>query len=230
MCRVARMMTEFNAGSREDAIRSQHRLRGMCRWERTIENAEITLVAGADAAYGHRNVYGAAVLLSFPSLEIVAHHVAIKPISFPYESGLLAFREGPVLTEAIRRLPRRPQVIFLNGHGRAHPRRFGMASHLGVILGIPSIGVAARILVGEAVPPDETEGAVSPLIDGGEVIGALVRTRAEARPVVVSEGHMVDLAQAVELAIATCRAGRMPEPIRQADLLAKRARRERGSP
>lgn len=212
--------------SREEAIRIQERLQKRCRWERIVDTGEIELVAGADAAYGKERVYAAAALFSLETKELVRRSTAVMPLTFPYIPGLLAFREGPALLSSLLALPVRPHAIFFNGHGRAHPRRFGLASHMGVILGVPSVGVAERILLGKAELPEERAGAVSPLIEGGEVIGALVRTRARARPVVVSEGHMVDLAQAVELVLLATQGRRIPEPLRQADRIANALRRE----
>ncbi|MDH7594273.1 MAG: endonuclease V [Methanomicrobiales archaeon] len=214
--------------SREEAIALQQLLRQRCIWERVIDTNDIALVAGADAAYSESLVYAAAVLVSFPSMEPVAHRVAIEPLAFPYEPGMLAFREGPALLSALIRLPMRPQVIFFNGHGRAHPRRFGLAAHMGVLLHTPSVGIAERTLIGRAEPPADADGATSPLIDGGEVVGMAVRTRSGSRPVIVSQGYMIDLAQAVELTIASAHGERIPLPLRQADRLAGAARREHG--
>jgi deoxyribonuclease V len=142
--------------------------------------------------------------------------MAISPCTFPYVPGLLTFREGPILLEAIRRLHRRPDVIMFDGQGIAHPRRFGLASHLGLILNVPTVGCAKSCLTGHFIGPGPSKGSWSPLIDRGETIGAVVRTREKVTPVFVSPGHMIDLQGAIEVVLNCCTRYREPEPIRWA--------------
>jgi len=188
-----------------------------------------SLVAGLDAAYARdgRTVFGAAALLTFPSLEFVEGAWAACEIAFPYIPGLFAFREGPALIEALGRLAHTPDLLIVDGHGIAHPRRCGIASHIGVVTGIPSIGVAKHLLCGTAATPDEGRGSTAPVIEGGETIGCAVRTAAGVRPVYVSVGHRTCLAAAVRLVLASSDGYRVSEPIRAAHALAARAR-ERG--
>jgi deoxyribonuclease V len=132
-------------------------------------------------------------------------------VQFPYISGLLAFREGPALIAAYEKLDQAPDLIVFNGHGYAHPRRCGLASHLGVLLNLPSIGVANRIMIGDVGVLGTKRGSIAPIHDGRELIGMAVRTQENARPIYASIGHKVDLEQAVELILMTTTIHRFPE-------------------
>lgn len=179
-------------------------------------------VAGVDAGFenGGAVTRAAVVLLEWPELTVVERSVARRETSFPYVPGLLSFRELPALVEALESLSTEPQLIFCDGHGIAHPRRFGIACHLGLITDVPAIGVGKSRLVGEPVEPPREKGTSRPLIDAGETIGSVVRTRTGVHPVFVSPGHRVSLETAVELVLAATPRYRLPEPIRQADRLA----------
>jgi deoxyribonuclease V len=137
-------------------------------------------------------------------------------ITFPYVPGLLAFREGPVVLAALEQVSDPPDVLLFDGQGLAHPRRLGLATHIGVLLDRPSIGCAKSRLCGEHEEPPAERGGWVPLRDGDEVIGGVVRTRAGVRPVYVSVGHRVDLETAVSLVVACCTRYRLPEPTRRA--------------
>ncbi|NVO67538.1 deoxyribonuclease V [Methanofollis tationis] len=191
-----------------------------------------SLVAGLDAAYARdgRTVFGAAALLAFPSLELVEGAWAACETAFPYIPGLFAFREGAALVAALDKLTHAPDLLIVDGHGVAHPRRCGIASHIGVVTGIPSIGVAKHLLCGTAAMPDEVRGSTAPMIENGETIGCAVRTAAGVRPVYVSVGHRTGLAAAVRLVLALSDGYRVPEPIRAAHALAARAWEENTSP
>ncbi|MEN3026287.1 MAG: deoxyribonuclease V [Chlorobiota bacterium] len=205
----------------EEAIELQRQwARQVCR-ERQLPDT-VSIVAGLDAAYDGKNIYGVAVSLRLPSLEVVESTITICPEEFPYIPGLLSFREAPALLGALQLLRIRPDVILCDGQGIAHPRRFGIASHIGVLADIPSIGCAKSLLCGQAEHPADTIGATAPVWDRGEVIAFALRTRSRARPVYVSIGHRVDLHSAVEVVLECCRGYRLPEPIRLADLLSKR--------
>jgi len=141
--------------------------------------------------------------MTFPGLAIVEKSYAIQEIRFPYIPGLLSFREGPAIAEAFLSLTTVPDLILINGHGYAHPKRMGIASHLGVVLDVPSIGVAQHLLTGIAAMPGTGRGSIEPVLDNNEVIGMAVRTVEGSKPVFVSAGHKVDLAQAVDLALKT---------------------------
>jgi deoxyribonuclease V len=143
--------------------------------------------------------------------------MARRKLRFPYVPGLLSFREGPVLLAAFARLRVSPNVILIDGHGVAHPRRFGIACHLGLLLDCPTIGCAKSILVGEAVEPGAQAGSVAPLVDKGETVGMALRTRGQVRPIYVTIGHRVSLGSAVRI-VAQCVDGfRIPKPTREAD-------------
>lgn len=181
------------------------------------------LVAGADVSYdrGSDRLFAAVVVLQLPQLALVEQVTVRDRARFPYVPGLLSFREAPPLLECFRRLQRRPDVLLVDGHGVAHPRRFGIACHLGLLLDVPAIGCAKSILVGEHGPLGACRGATAALVHGGETVGCALRTRRHVRPVYVSVGHRIDLASAVALVLRCAPRFRTPEPTRQAHLLSQ---------
>ena len=188
-------------------------------------------VAGVDAAFadGGRVIRAAAVLLEYPGLAPVDRVLVEQPVAFPYVPGLLSFREVPALLEALGRLRAAPDLILCDGHGYAHPRRFGLACHLGLWLDTPAIGVAKSRLTGRHDEPGPARGDAAWLLAGGKVrprerIGAVLRTRERVNPVYVSAGHRVSLRSAVALTLACATRYRLPEPTRLADRLSKAAR------
>lgn len=182
-------------------------------------------LAGVDVAYGRRGgpatAAAAAVLFGAADLRPLDQARVELTLAFPYVPGLLSFREAPAAIAAIRRLVRGPDLLLCDGHGIAHPRRIGIASHLGLCLDLPSIGVAKSILVGSHGPLGPARGDWTPLVDRGEVIGAALRTRPGVRPVYVSIGHRVCLATAIAIVLQCTGRFRLPEPIRAADRLSK---------
>lgn len=198
----------------------QERLRG--RVLRADDFGSVRHVAGTDVAFedGGRITRGAIAVLRFPSLELVEHAIARRPTSFPYVPGLLSFREIPALLAALQRLRIVPDLVLCDGQGIAHPRRFGLACHFGVLTGLPSIGVAKSRLVGRHAEPPAEKGGRSDLLDGDEVIGAVLRSRTGVRPLYVSTGHRVGLESAVRYTLACCTRYRLPETTRWADRLA----------
>jgi deoxyribonuclease V len=182
-----------------------------------------------DASYtstGRRGrVLGVACLFTWPGLEPMEQAVAVQKTSFPYVPGYLSFREGPVLAEAIAKLTKRPGLLLFDGQGIAHPRGLGIASHLGVVLGVASIGCAKSRLVGEYAEPGREKGAVSVLIHQGRPVGAVVRTREGVKPVFVSPGHLASMEDAVEAVLASTGRYRLPEPLRRAHLVSLRERK-----
>ena len=163
----------------------------------------------------------AVVLLELPALSTVEVRLHRGKPAFPYVPGLLSFREAPLVLGALAMLSTTPDAILVDGHGLAHPRRFGLACHLGLLTGTPTIGCAKSILCGRPEGSLEPErGSQVPLVDRGEVVGAAVRTRAGVRPIYVSVGHRTSLERAVELTLACCKVYRMPEPTRLAHLAA----------
>jgi deoxyribonuclease V len=184
-------------------------------------------VAGADVAFDpETNVAFAGVIVyRLPELEEVERRMARRKLRFPYVPGLLSFRESPVLLAAFARLRIEPDVILIDGHGLAHPRRFGIACHLGLLLDRPTIGCAKSILVGEAAEPGDKAGSTSPLVDKGEEVGVVFRTRDQVRPIYVTIGHRVSLESAVRI-VAQCVDGfRIPKPTREADHWVRELRR-----
>ena len=185
----------------------------------------IRTVAGVDLAYprtatGVVTGRAAVVVLAFPGLEVVEEHVITRPVTFPYIPGLLSFREAPIALAVLQQLRVQPDVLLVDGHGIAHPRRFGIASHLGILLDLPTIGCAKSILIGQAVEPGERPGDSTPLLHGEEVIGTALRTRTRSRPLYVSPGHRISVETAASLVMRCTRGYRLPEPTRLADRLA----------
>jgi deoxyribonuclease V len=185
----------------------------------------VRLVAGADLAYRSDGgwAWAAVTLLAWPECRVVECATAAGQPAFPYVPGYLTFREGPLLLAAFQRLSRRPDICLFDGHGLAHPRRFGLACHMGVLLGLPSVGCAKSLLVGTYRAPGSTRGAWSPIHLDGDEVGAAVRTRARVTPLFVSPGHRIGVRAAVRWVLA-CSRFRVPEPIRHAEQVANRLR------
>jgi deoxyribonuclease V len=184
--------------------------------------AEPRLVAGVDMSVLPGGAARAAVVvLTFPGLTVVETRLAEGRLEFPYVPGLLSFREGPLILAACERLTVVPDLMLVDGQGVAHPRRLGLASHLGVLLDMPSIGCAKSRLCGECGIPGEEAGSFTDLTDSGEVIGAALRTRTGVSPVYVSIGHRIDLAGAIRRVLQCCRGYRLPEPTRLAHLASR---------
>jgi len=184
----------------------------------------VRLVAGADLAYrgGGGWAWAAVALLALPGLEVVETVWAEGRPPFPYVPGFLAFREGPLLLEAFRRLRREPDLILLDGAGLAHPRGFGLACHIGYVLDRPTVGCAKSLLVGEVTAPGSRRGAWAPLRLGRRTVGAALRTRSGVEPLFVSPGHRIGLPAALRWVLAATPRYRIPEPIRQAEQLVNR--------
>ena len=176
------------------------------------------LIAGVDISVNRWAKTGTAavVVLSFPDLDIVEVKTKTDNISFPYVPGLLSFREAPLILAAYEQLSNEPDIIMVDGQGIAHPRRMGLASHLGLFLAVPTIGCAKSRLCGSHEEPGNERGDYAELFDNDEVIGAVVRTRSRVKPVYVSIGHKIDLAASINLVLRCCRGYRLPEPTRLA--------------
>jgi len=180
------------------------------------------LVAGIDiSSPDARGVArGAVVVLRYPEFNIVEVKVAQDKIAFPYIPGLLSFRESPLILAACEKLHNVPDLILIDGQGIAHPRRVGLASHVGLFLDLPTIGCAKSILCGQHRPVGEEAGSNAELLDNGEIIGAALRTKSRVRPIYVSVGHKIDLASSLQWVLKCCRGYRLPEPTRLAHLAA----------
>ena len=217
-------------------------------WRGDDAFGEIRTVAGLDASFlltgpqalkkpasrwnrlrNANRAIGCVVMYRFPVLEELERAYAILPLEFPYVPGLLSFREIPVLLAALRKLRAMPDLLFCDAQGYAHPRRMGLASHLGVILNLPSIGCAKSLLVGSHKHVPQKAGSWTPLLDekaGGERIGAVLRTRTGVNPINISQGHRVSLESAIRLTFAVTDGYRIPRPTRDADHFAGEIKRK----
>ncbi len=220
-------------------------IRPLHRWVRTYRSAvalqtrlrrrvrlvplrrPVEVVAGVDVAYAKRTgrVYAGIVVLRLPTFDVVEEVVVSRPAAMPYIPGLLTFREGPAVVAAFRKLKTAPEAVMFDGQGIAHPRRFGLAAHLGVWVGRPSVGCAKSRLIGENAPVPRERGAFVPLTIDGDLVGAVVRTQTGIQPLYVSPGHLIDIPGAVALVLACSARCRVPEPTRLAHILVGNAKR-----
>jgi deoxyribonuclease V len=209
-----------------EAVELQQRLRNLVRIEPLAR--EVHTIAGADISFNKFSdtVYAGIVILSLPDLRIIESVGVRSETKFPYVPGLLSFREAPSVLEAWEKLKTKPDVLMLDGQGIAHPRRFGIACHVGLLLDWPTIGCAKSILVGRHGELGFEAGSQAPLIDRGEQVGVALRTKNKVSPVYVSPGHLIDLDSAIDLVLRSTGKYRLPEPTRQAHLLVNRLRVE----
>lgn len=189
-------------------------------------------IAGADISYNRFSdiIYAGIIVLDYTTQRPLCRSTVIGKMTFPYVPGLLSFRELPALMEAWQQLEERPDTIMLDGHGIAHPRRLGIATHFGLVSGCPSLGCGKSVLVGKFDPPPPVRGARSPMIHQGQTIGCALRTKDRVNPVYVSPGQGMSLEDAVSIALHCARGYRIPEPTRQAHLLVNELRRGELSP
>ena len=192
-------------------------------WRERVETQDrygpLHCVAGADLAFDPETnlAFAGVIVYRLPELAEVERRMVRRKLRFPYVPGLLSFRESPILLAAFARLRIDPDVILVDGHGIAHPRRFGIACHLGLLLDRPTIGCAKAILVGEAAEPGAQAGSTTPLIDKGERVGVVLRTRDRVKPIYVTVGHRVSLESAVRIVTQCLDGFRLPKPTREAD-------------
>lgn len=205
----------------EEAIAIQEKLRSQVITEDQFKEP-VQYVAGVDMGFeADGTISRAAVaVLSFPDLQVVETSLARRPTTFPYIPGFLSFREIPAVLDALEKIQIIPDIILCDGQGIAHPRRLGIASHLGVIIDIPTIGVAKSLLIGKHEDLPETKGSLQPLIHRGETIGAVLRTRTGVKPLYISSGHRVSLSTAIDYVLRCTPKYRLPETTRVADKLA----------
>jgi deoxyribonuclease V len=215
-----------------EAIELQKELRARVRLaplDRKIET-----VAGADISFNkfEPTVYAGLVVLRLPTLEVVEEVGVVSETRFPYVPGLLSFRETPSVLEAWAKLQIEPDAVMFDGQGIAHPRRVGIASHVGLLIKRPTLGCAKSVLVGKYEEPAAERGSWSPLVDpkNGETVGAALRTKTRVQPIYVSPGHLIDLPGALELTLACDGGYRQPEPTRRAHLLVNALRRGERAP
>ncbi len=210
----------------KEAILIQESLRKKVRIEKLARPVKV--IAGADVSLNlyEKDIYAGIIIFSYPDLTPLGHALVKSETSFPYIPGLLSFREIPALMECLEKLPVKPDLVMLDGQGIAHPRRLGIASHFGVLAGIPTIGCAKSRLYGRFITPKNV-GEASDIVDPktGEIIGKAVRSKVRANPLIISPGHMTDVEDALGIVNMTLRGYRLPEPTRQAHILVNRFRR-----
>jgi deoxyribonuclease V len=208
-----------------EAIELQKTLRERVRLEPLKKPIET--IAGADISFNKFSpvVYAGLVVLRLPSLEVVEEVGVVSETAFPYVPGLLSFRESPSVLEAWSKLKTEPDAVMFDGQGIAHPRRVGIASHVGLIIGRPTLGCAKSVLVGKYEEPEEERGSWAEMVDKGEVVGAAVRTKTKVQPIFVSPGHLIDLEGAIKLTLQSDGGYRQPEPTRRAHHLVNALRR-----
>jgi deoxyribonuclease V len=192
---------------------------------------ELRFVAGLDAAFSGdgKHCIAGVVLWDVVEERVVEQHTAKRRLSFPYIPGLLSFREVPAWMAALRKLRQTPDALMCDGQGLAHPRRFGIACHLGVLCGLAAVGCAKSRLVGTHPEPPEARGGRAPLMDHGQVVGTVLRTQTGIKPVYVSLGHLMDLPTAEELVLRCATRYRLPEPTRLADKLVAQEKKRRNA-
>jgi deoxyribonuclease V len=201
-----------------EAVALQRELAAQIEIDRPLKKCE--LIAGADCSYsrGSPKFYAAVVVLRTADWSIVETQGVVGESPFPYIPGLLSFREIPIVMKAFAKLKARPDAVMCDGQGFAHPRRFGLACHLGLWLGLPTFGCAKTRLIGEHDEPGPNAGDTAALLHKGDTIGQVVRTKNRTQPLYVSVGNLIDLPSAVRWTLASCRGYRIPEPTRQAHL------------
>ncbi len=177
---------------------------------------EPSLLAAADATFSREEVLAAILLFTFPDLKLLETQVVRQPISFPYRPGYLSFREGPAILRGLSRLSSRPDLILLDGQGIAHPKKMGLATFVGIIAGLPSVGCAKSHLVGNYQGPGRQKGCLSPIELKGEIVGYCFRSRTGVKPIFISPGHLIDLEDSLRIIEACLGPFRLPEPLRQA--------------
>ncbi len=208
-----------------EAVALQKQLRSQTRIQPLTQPAQT--IAGCDISFNkfEETVYAGIVVLRLDTLETVAEAGVVSSTTFPYVPGLLTFREGPALLEAWQKLTVEPDVVMFDGHGTAHPRRMGIAAHMGLWLNRPTFGCGKSVLVGAFEEPGIERGNWSPMRHRGEVIGAALRTKNKVNPVFISPGHLIDLQTAIDLTLRTDGGYRIPEPTRRAHNLVNALRR-----
>jgi deoxyribonuclease V len=206
----------------KEAIRIQEVLKRQIILKKGASN--VKTIGGGDVAYSKNGtrLFGAIVVFSFPDMEVIDMATADGKITFPYIPGLLSFREGPILIKTLQRLRVRPDVMIFDGQGIAHPRRMGLASHVGLWLDLPSIGCAKTPLLKKFINPGPLRGSFKWIRQEGKKVGAVLRTKENVKPLFVSPGHRTDLLMSIRLVLESCRGFRIPEPLRKAHQLAER--------
>lgn len=212
----------------KEAVKIQERLRQKIILKSSFKNLKGKLIAGADVSYdkGNDKFYAGVVVFELFTMQKIEEVTASGRVNFPYIPGLLSFRESPVLLKAFSKVKEEPDIVILDAQGIAHPRGIGLASHIGLLLNIPSIGCAKTRLIGAYNDVGEEVGCHSQLTVEGKTVGVVLRTRKNVKPVFISPGHKIDLATSINLVLKSCRGYKLPEPTRQAHNLVNKKRKE----
>lgn len=208
-------------------IKGARRIQKILRWKAEIIPLKKTpkKIAGVDAAFYQDKVIGVACLYTYPDITFIEETFSVTNVLFPYIPGFLSFREGPVIIKAINSLKNKPDVIIFDGQGIAHPRGLGIATHIGLLLGIPTIGCAKSRLIGKYKELCSQKGNWSFLRYKGEIVGAVLRTKDNVRPLFVSPGNRIDLRNSINITLTCTKKYRIPEPLRRADFISKKIKR-----
>ncbi len=206
----------------DEAIRIQETLREQIILKKTF--SELRYIGGGDVGYSENKnlLLGAIAVFSFPEMEMLDFATACGKIPFPYIPGFLSFREGPILIKAFKELKIKPDLMIFEGQGIAHPREFGLASHLGLWLDLPSIGCTKTPLLNSRISPGTSKGSYKSILKERKEVGAVLRTREGVKPVFISPGHRIDFLTAIQIILSTCPKFRIPEPLRQAHQLSRK--------
>jgi len=207
-----------------EAIQLQKELKKKISLKKSF--SKIKKVAGADVSYYKNKMIAGVIVFEFPNLKAIEKQSFISPINFPYIPGLLTFREGPSILAAFKKIKNEPDIILFDGQGIAHPRRMGIATHLGLFLGRPTIGCAKSRLSGKYTSVGEEKGNYALLKEGEEVLGAVLRTRREVKPIFVSPGHKIDLPNSIEIVLKCIVKYRLPLPVREAHIFVNQIRND----
>ena len=208
--------------SPQEAIKIQKDLKSNMSLKKSF--SKIDKIAGADVSYYQNNMIAGVIIFEFPNLKVMESQFFISPVNFPYIPGLLTFREGPSLLAAFKKIKNEPDIILFDGQGIAHPRRMGIATHLGLFLDKPTIGCAKSRLSGEYIPVGEEKGDYALLKEGEEILGAVLRTRRKVKPIFVSPGHKIDLSNSIEIVLKCTEKYKLPVPVREAHIFVNQIR------
>ena len=200
----------------EEAIQIQEALKDQIILKKPF--SKVRTIGGGDVAYSknENRLFGAIVVLSFPDMEILDMATADGKIPFPYIPNLLSFREGPILIQIFEKLRVKPDIMVYDGQGIAHPRRFGLASHLGLWFDLPSIGCAKTPLLEGFISPGASKGSFELIRKEGKEVGVVLRTKDNVKPLFISPGHRIDITTSIQLILESCQGFRFPEPLRKA--------------
>ena len=208
--------------SPQEAIKIQKDLKSKISLKKSF--SKIDKIAGADVSYYQNNMIAGVIIFEFPNLKVIESQFFISPVNFLYIPGLLTFREGPSLLAAFKKIKNEPDIILFDGQGIAHPRRMGIATHLGLFLDKPTIGCAKSRLSGEYTSVGEEKGDYALLKEGEEILGAVLRTRRKVKPIFISPGHKIDLSNSIEIVLKCTEKYKLPVPVREAHIFVNQIR------